>query len=207
MFSAKSSCHRENIDKVVGSIARVTNTWKERDLTIKGRITIAKSLILSQIVYVASCSQIESKDLNTIQSHIMRFLWRGRPPKVAKDVMWQDIGNGGLNAPCVEAMVRALGVAWVRKMLVMRDSAWRQLLQARIGEFKLDDMLKMRKSQLVLNKWKIPTFYKTIIVDFQNINELQITTGGDVRKVILWNNDEIVIDNRPVFLGNCITLE
>lgn len=198
-FSAKTSCYRENIDKVIGNITQVTNAWSQRNLTIKGRITIAKSLILSQIVYIASSCPIESSDLTTIQSHIMRFLWRGRPPKVAKNVMWQDIRKGGLNAPCVEAMVKALGVAWVRRMYMTPDSTWRRLIQARIGEFDLDDLLRMRKSQFVLKQWKIPRFYKIAITDFQNINEQEIATRRDVRKVIIWNNDEICIDNKPVF--------
>ena len=56
----------------------------QRDLTLKGRITIAKSLVVSQLIYIMSASRLDKKHLDNIQSNIMKFLWRGRPPKIAR---------------------------------------------------------------------------------------------------------------------------
>ena len=114
-------------------------------------------------------------------------------------MMWQEIRQGGLNAPCVEAMVRALQVTWVKRMCTSHDSAWRRLLQAKIGEFELNNIFKIRRSQLALKGWNIPLFYRTVIDEFQKLNEIKISSGGDVRRVILWNNDDICIDNAAVF--------
>ena len=38
-----------------------------------------------------------------------------------------------------------------------------------------------------------------MIDEFQKLNEIKISSGGDVRRVILWNNDDICIDNAAVF--------
>ena len=173
--------------------------WNKRDLTIKGRVTVAKSLILSQITYIASSYLIESKDIHRIQSHIMRFLWRGRPPKVAKKVMWQDISLGGLKAPCVEALIKALQVTWIKRICTSRGSGWRRLLQGRIGAFDLVDVVRTQRSEYALEMWNIPMFYRIAIIEFQKINEIKFCTGDDVRKVILWNNDDICINNTSVF--------
>ena len=198
-FSARNSCYRDNVEKVIENTERVTNMWNKRDLTIKGRVTVAKSLILSQITYIASSYLIESKDIHRIQSHIMRFLWRGRPPKVAKKVMWQDISLGGLKAPCVEALIKALQVTWIKRMCTSRGSGWRRLLQGRIGEFDLVDVVRTQRSEYALKRWNIPMFYRIAIIEFQKINEIKLCTGDDVRKVILWNSDDICINNTSVF--------
>ena len=198
-FSSQNNCYRMNIDKVIGNMEKITNAWNQRDITLKGRITVAKSLLISQIIYVASSYMIEKKDFITIQSHIMRFLWRGRPPKVAKKVMWQEISLGGLNAPCVEAIVRALRVTWVKRILTWHESTWRRLLQARIGEFDINNIFKTRSSNWALRRWNIPLFYQSAIIDFQKINEMTNCTGKNVRKVIMWYNDDILVDSVPVF--------
>ena len=157
-FSAKKDCYKDNVEPLVDKIVKVTNSWGQRNLTIKGRITVAKSLLMSQVIFLSSICEFERKDLERIQTHIMRFIWRGRPPKVAKRVMWQDVGHGGLNAPCVDAMLKALRITWVRRIHMNRDSSRRCILQAKIGEFQLVDLLRIQKSRLALKSWNIPQF-------------------------------------------------
>ena len=67
-FSAIKNCYNDNVSPIIENIARVTHHWGQRNLTIKGRITVAKSLLMSQIIYVASITLFERKDLekNTI---------------------------------------------------------------------------------------------------------------------------------------------
>ena len=55
------------------------------------------------------------------------------------------------------------------------------VLQAKIGEFELNNIFKIRRSQLALKGWNIPLFYRTVIDEFQKLNEIKISSGGDVR--------------------------
>ena len=73
-------------------------------LTIKGRIVIAKSLVISQMIYIMSAIRIKKKHLPVIQTKIMKFLWRGRPPKVARNTLFQNTEMEGLSAPNVVAI-------------------------------------------------------------------------------------------------------
>ena len=106
------------------------NMWRQRYLSIKGRITVSKSLLLSKFVYVMPCVSFQAVMLKKIQSHIMKFLWRGRPPKVAAKVLCQNISNGGLGAVSVHEMYKSLKLGWVKKML--SDVPWARLLQASV---------------------------------------------------------------------------
>ena len=83
-FSAVEDCTDRNVEAVVAKIHKTLDQWRQRDLTLKGKITVAKSLVVSQLTYVMAVEEIPKRYLDMIQSQLMKFLWRGRPPKVAK---------------------------------------------------------------------------------------------------------------------------
>ena len=95
-FSATDTCVSDNVEPLCKKIDDTINVWNQRSITIKGRITVTISLIVSCLVFMSSCVEIPKKSLSRIQSKIMKFVLRGRPPKVAKDVLAQDISQGGL---------------------------------------------------------------------------------------------------------------
>ena len=115
-FSAIEDCTAENVGSVVSKIEKKLDQWRQRDLTLKGKITVGKTLALSQLIYVMSVEQIPKKYLELIQSHLMKFLWRGRPPKVSKKTLCQDIKASGLSCPDVTLMYRANRAAWMARM-------------------------------------------------------------------------------------------
>lgn len=86
-FSASQECNDMNVEPVISKVKNVLDQWSQRGLTIKGKITVAKSLIVSQLVYLMSAVSIERTPLDLIQGNIMKFVWRGRPPKVAKKTL------------------------------------------------------------------------------------------------------------------------
>ena len=199
-FSASESCNEDNIVPVQKSIRDTVNEWSERNLTIKGRIVVSKMLLASQMVYVASCCPIARTDLHEIQSRIMKFIWRGRPPKVAMGTLCQNIRHGGLNAVNVAHFYAALRLAWLTRIVTCTNSDWRILLQARLGVFSLNDALKIRKGKYFLNSVLIPEFYRDIMLSFQDIcQKTPIGTSAEVRLQSLWYSDEIKVNNLPVF--------
>ena len=200
-FSATMSCKDDNVAPIMKRIRNSMNSWSQRSLTIKGRIVITKSLLTSQMVYVASCSSIAQVELKEIQSLIMKFLWRGRPPKVAQSVICQDVKHGGLNAVNVAQFYTALRLAWISRMLTNANSTWRVLLQSRLGRFNLEDLLRIRRGETILQRLKIPGFYKDILLCYQNMRQQKpIKKGIEVRSQSLWHNDEIRINNKPILV-------
>ena len=153
------------------------------------------------MVYVASCSSIAQVDLKEIQSLIMKFIWRGRPPKVAQSVICQDVKDCGLGAVNVARFYTALRLTWITRMVKCREAAWRVILQSRLGRFDIQDMLRIRKCKTFLQQLKIPGFYKDILLDYQYMcRQHPIIYGSEVRSQSLWHNDEIMIDRKPVFI-------
>ena len=200
IFSASEDCEEENIAPVIRKIKSVINSWSQRNLTIKGRITVTKSLLTSQLVYLALNAKIPMVDLKAIHSHIMRYLWRGRPPKVAFATIRQPIRNGGLNAPDVEKLFIALQSTWIRRIYVNHESRWRLLLQSRLGSFGISDVLKNRNCKTFIMEARIPKFYKEILLNYQKTFPQTVDNAVTARRQILWYNDDIKINGRPFLI-------
>ena len=74
-FSAVRDCTDDNRQPIMSKIECTLNYWSQRDLTLKGIITITKSLVVSQLIYM-SAPRIEKRYLDSIQSKIMKFFFR-----------------------------------------------------------------------------------------------------------------------------------
>ena len=181
-------------------IRNVTNSWFQRYLTIKGRITVAKSLLSSQLVYVASSSKIPLVDLQAIHGLIMKFIWRGRPPKVAQTTLSLNVQDGGLKAPDVFKTYEALRLQWAQRLYTNVVSLWRQLLQARIGNYQIDDLLRNRNAKQFIKEANVPEFYKTVIECYQTLFRTDVNDARQARTESIWHNVMIKVGGKPIFI-------
>ena len=56
-----------------------------------------KSLGISKFVYAGQNIEIDQNVINETQKIIWNFIWDNKPVKVKREVMQQEIKNGGLN--------------------------------------------------------------------------------------------------------------
>ena len=61
VFSASLSCNNENSESISKAISKTLSIWQQRHLTIKGRITVSKSLLISKMVYIGNTGMIPKK--------------------------------------------------------------------------------------------------------------------------------------------------
>ena len=202
-FSASETCDLKNVDPICRKIEGVIKMWNQRTLTLKGRITVCRSLMASQLVYLCSCVKIPKKNIAALQSKIMRFLWRGRPPKVALRILRQKIEHGGLNAIDLALFCKSLKLAWVRRIHMCKESLWRRLLQARIGKYELDDMLQTCLGSDDIRRFNIPVFYKELLTEFQTYSLRPTDSIVNIQEESLWFNRSIRVGGKTVF-NNCM---
>ena len=131
----------------------------------------------------------------------MKFLWRGRPPKVAAKVLCQNISNGGLGAVSVHEMYKSLKLGWVKKML--SDVPWARLLQARCAPYKLNDLLKSRFTESDIKRFQLSKFYIETLTTFSRTANVGLPTSPiEIRKEVLWLNKCVIRGNRTLFDKN-----
>ena len=72
-----------NFLTITESIHTLVTCWKQRGLTLGGRIQVFKSLIFSKLVYASSVQYISGDVVKEICKIQKDFIWRGNRPKLS----------------------------------------------------------------------------------------------------------------------------
>ena len=195
-FSAIHDCTAINRNPVVCKIQKTLDRWVQH--IIKGKITVAKSLVLSQSVYVTSVIQIPKPSLDMLQSHVMKLVWRGRPPKVAKRTICQMIKKGaGLSRFLSD--YHASRVFWYVRLCKVEHIPFVRVFQAR-AQAMLKGISGMNYGKERIKFRLVATFYKDVLTWFREVSPLkEPLTGNDVRGQYIWNNVAILVDEKTLF--------
>ena len=65
-------------------LRKILDSWTKRSLTIFGRVTVLKSLALSQVTHLIMVDSIPPNFLKLIESIIFKFIWSGKTEKNQK---------------------------------------------------------------------------------------------------------------------------
>ena len=85
---------------------------KKINLTLIGKITVIRSLMLAKIVYILiDRSDPEMKKLETL---FYKCMWNKKPDKIKREIMVQKLEDGGLNMPDVKQSIKSLKISWIR---------------------------------------------------------------------------------------------
>ena len=85
-----------NYNEKLEKVEEILRRWKCHRLTLIGKITIMKSLVVSQLVYVILPLCSNYKVLTEINDLLYTFLWNGKGDKIKRRVIINDLGAGGL---------------------------------------------------------------------------------------------------------------
>ena len=93
-----------------------TRLWSCRGLSLYGKITIIKSLLLPKMLYVFSILPTSGDFIKQLNTIIFKFLWKG-PDKIARQAAINDLEFGGLNITDIETLIKASRLAWIGKLV------------------------------------------------------------------------------------------
>ena len=89
-------CKEKNWDEKFKKIKTTLLLWKRRDLTIFGKITIIKSLVLPIITFTSQSTRVPPDAVKLINIIFFDFIW-GKRDRIKRNIMYQDILRGGVN--------------------------------------------------------------------------------------------------------------
>ena len=98
----------ENIRVKKDSISRVINMWKNRHLTLAGKIVVVKTLLLPQITHVLSSlpdpDDAFIKDINQI---FFSFIWGSKRNPIKRIRLCQSLEDSGLGMIDIESFLKS----------------------------------------------------------------------------------------------------
>ena len=132
----------ENFDKCMTRAKRLIVKWRKYHLSIMGRITVAKSIILSQFTYVVSVLDLTKAQIDQIQQLLDTFImynsYFGPGPKkkawIKSVILHGPKHLGGLGGIRVDDFIHGLNVSWRHRYATKKyNDHWCDLLDKKLG--------------------------------------------------------------------------
>ena len=92
-------CEQENFSQKMCGIQKLFNMWSQTDLSLYGKITIAKTLALSKLIFVSACIHTPPHYIDIPNKLITDFVWNNKKSKIRRDTLIGPKERGGLDLP------------------------------------------------------------------------------------------------------------
>jgi hypothetical protein len=107
------------VDKKVNGIL---NFWRPFNLSLTGKITIIKTLVLTAINYHATVLYPSEEWLKYMQSKIEKFV--GGRLNIANNRIMKPVKEGGLGIFEISTFIRGLQCAWISRAVNNMHDYW-----------------------------------------------------------------------------------
>ena len=184
-----------NVDDKMEKMQTLLNIWSSRQLSLKGKITVLKSLIMPHIIHIASVLFLQPNIIKDIDQMFQKFLWSNKKSMIAKNVLHQPINKGGLKMINIGFMIRSIKIMWIKRLNNPCEAKWKYVSW---------NLLEIQKNQLFtkigfrnIAKNQIP-FYKQVLETWFDFVSVEPTSKKEVLDECLYNNVFLLIDNKPI---------
>ena len=117
----------ENFTSKIDKLQKLFNIWSQRDLSLYGRILMAKTLGLSKLIYSSACVQTPAQVSDIVNKLVVNFIWNGKKPKIKRDMLIGPKDKGGLELPDYEIVTKPLQCDWVKRMKEGIGKQWMEI--------------------------------------------------------------------------------
>lgn len=180
-----------NMDPLISKMQARLDVWRSRDLSLIGKVLILNSLIMSIFVYRMSVLPSLSKgivqQINKIWSH---FLWSGKKPKIAWNILCSPKNHGGLGLSHLIKRDQSLKIQWVA--IYMRDSVIASLadyfLNNKIGSLLWECNFNVADCHLLC---KAKGFWMDVLKSWSLFNYINPNGVDEICDQVIWYNSHI----------------
>jgi len=115
-------------DKTVIKMRKVKNFWSRFNLSLPGRIRVAKTYLLSQITYLGSFLTPTGKQKDEMGLIIAEYV-KGRL-NISREKIFKNVEQGGLGLPGIGEFIAGLQCNWVRRADFATCDSWRHTIRS-----------------------------------------------------------------------------
>ena len=197
----------QNIEPKFAKCEAIMKSWANRNLTVIGKITLAKSLIASQFLYLLQSFILPDHLLRRINTLLFKYIWAKSkykehdikvcPEKVKRDIMVQNFDKGGLKMLDIFDMQKGFAFIWIKRLVNGGNGNWRKIplnmfnmLGSGLYIFNSNCSYNSISNLTVLSE-----FYKNILKMWKRESEC-------VNKSLLWYNDDLKAANAHLHFHN-----
>ena len=116
-----------NFNERIGNMKKQLDIWRSRNLSLKGKIVILKTLILPQILFLFNLIYVPKSVLDQIDKLFFSFLWNSDPSKVKRSTIIGSITSGGLKMVDIYIMHKVAKAMWIKRLSSIDQCHWKTL--------------------------------------------------------------------------------
>lgn len=161
-----------------------------RNLSLKGKVTVANALLISILQYPTSVSFMPERVVQEYRKITSDFLWDGKRPKIAFTTLIQTVENGGLKLLDLKTRVKVNLLQWARRMTMEVDMNAGMAIRFLLKTNNLKQYLSYRKPQTLLPLGK-HKFYQEMLKVWRKYRNFEPVNESTIRKEALWFNNSI----------------
>ena len=189
--------YEENFNERLAKVSKLIHQWCLRKLTLKGKVLVANTLLLPQLLYICTVLGTPTWVIKKYNNMIRNFIWGDKPAKVKYSCLINNYENGGLRLQDLECKSRALKTKWLKDMCDEDlTCAWKRFVATKIKTETHDALLTNRAwhEEYTFND----PFYKEIFALWQELHDFNPINGHHVCNESICNNVRIKIDGKII---------
>ena len=201
-----------NWDEKMKKIESSIRAWKMQGLSMIGRNLIVKTLLASQLTYIATAITIPDDVVRKINNMFVKFIWN-RGEAVKRNTAIADFDMGGIKMFHVNSFFNSLKMSWIKKLANEEVAVWKNIALyhvsktgLRIDLFNCNCSLKEMNAECIRTIDKLPMFYSSMIKSWFSTKPVVYKHNiDDPRAEIIWNNNAIQLNGKTLFIRDWIT--
>ena len=179
----------ENVKLKKDSILRTIAMWKNRNLTLVGKITVVKSLLLSQITHlISSLPDPSEKLINEISSILFTFIWGSKRNPLKRVRLCQPLSENGLSMIDISSYIKSLKIKWIKRLLIgNQHSSWYSIIPTNLqSEFIWNyGVVALKK---IVREISNP-FWRDVVAAWINFSRVFKTPSESLSNENIFNSD------------------
>lgn len=186
-----------NFEPNLKKIQSICNAWSNRSLSLKGKITLISSLMISLLQFPCTSIPTPPKVFQVFKKMTNDFLWNGKRNKIAYNVLIQSIEHGGLKLPDLWSRVQVIHLNWIKYMWKYEHCLLSETLRA---FFNFPDIRSLLSCTTNLAS-RLGQNYQMLTNILRSWFELQATnptTESEVQEQPLWLNERITMGKKTI---------
>lgn len=189
---------KRNYEEKIKLMKSQISLWLKRSLTVLGRITVVKSLLISKLNYLfLSLPNPPYNVMKEIESFLHKFIWAGKPDKISRNQLSQPYHLGGAKMLNIHLHAQSLKSSWMRRLFAgSLDSYTCFLMNLFLPENCRFNVCFGDNHYNQMAKETLNPFWSNV---FSVYSKLQTITVDNISCQPLWKNSYIQVNNRCVF--------
>lgn len=190
-------CLELNLKNKITDISKLLGLYKQRNLSIIGKVTVIKTLAIPKLIHVLTVLPKPKPQFKKKLNEVFgMFLWNNKKGKINRNLLAQTLEEGGLKLTHIQSQLDALKIRWIRYLLV-EDNDWTNIFQEITGLDDCNRILSLdSKSILRIAKHLKNDFWSDVLNSWAKL--INVYETEEINKILhfsLWDSWYITSDN------------